>query len=76
MKWKCEVEYRGKRYELVVRRNLLKGCAGCAFRENGFKCKVPVGFPTCAIEVVSQRNGSGLISFEQDFSRVWRLVEK
>jgi hypothetical protein len=72
MKWKCEVEYRGRRYELVE--NACLGCAECAFSGSKQKCKIPTGFPTCTPEVCLGKDDIGRVETRKDTSRIWREV--
>ena len=76
MKWKCEVEYRGKRYELVACSDLLVRCSQCAFCVRDRRCNLPFGFPSCSVELVMCHNSDGNLVFEHDMSRVWKVVEK
>lgn len=73
MKWKCEVEYRGKRYELVESDC---GCFGCAFLTTKNKCKLPIGFPTCSIDLLAERDSFGRHGFDACMKRSWKVVAK
>ena len=73
MKWKCEVEYRGKRYELVENDS---GCFGCAFLTTKNKCELPIGFPTCSIDLLAERDSFGRHGFDACMKRSWKVVAK
>ena len=69
MKWKCEVDYRGKRYELVENDS---GCFGCAFLTTKNKCELPIGFPTCSIDLLAERDSFGRHGFDACMKRNWK----